>query len=85
MVKVRHLEGKNLANRQEFANIFPLQIFPAYGSVNHPANLSFTGPIHTTQFDHNGGTLQSLIHKVSLVVPPNALSDGEKVTVYIDS
>ena len=52
-------------------------------TVNQPANLSFTGPIHTTQFDHNGGTFQSPIHKVSLVVPPNALSDGEKVTVYM--
>ena len=52
-------------------------------NVNQPANLSFTGPIHTTQFDHNGGTFQSPIHKVSLVVPPNALSDGEKVTVYM--
>ena len=52
-------------------------------TINQPANLSFTGPIHTTQFDHNGGTFQSPIHKVSLVVPPNALSDGEKVTVYM--
>ena len=52
-------------------------------TANQPANLSFTGPIHTTQFDHNGGTFQSPIHKVSLVVPPNALSDGEKVTVYM--
>ena len=50
---------------------------------NQPPNLSFTGPIHTIQFDHNGGTFQSPIHKVSLVVPPNALRDGEKVTVYM--
>ena len=49
--------------------------------ANVPTNLSFTGPIDTTQFDHNGGTFQSPIHKVSLVVPPNALSNGEKVTV----
>ena len=52
-------------------------------TINQPANVSFTGPIHTAQFDHNGGTFQSPIHKVSLVVPPNALSDGEKVTVYM--
>ena len=52
-------------------------------TVNQPANLSFTGPIHTTQFDHSGGTFQSPIHKVSLVVPLNALSDSEKVTVYM--
>ena len=50
---------------------------------NQPPNLSFTGPIHTIQFDHNGGTFQSPIHKVSLVVPPNALSDGEKIAVYM--
>ena len=52
-------------------------------TVNQPSNVSFTGPIHTIQFDHNGGTFQSPIHKVSLVVPPNALGDGEKVTVYM--
>ena len=50
---------------------------------NQPPNLSFTGPIHTIQFDHNGGTFQSPIHKVSLVVPSNALSYDEKVTVYL--
>ena len=34
MVKLRHLqlEGKNLANCYEFANIAPLQIFHVYGS-----------------------------------------------------
>ena len=52
-------------------------------TASQPPNLSFTGPIHTIQFEHNGGTFQSPIHKVSLVVPPNALSDGEKVTVYM--
>ena len=52
-------------------------------TASQPPNLSFTGPIHTIQFNHNGGTFQSPIHKVSLVVPPNALSDGEKVTVYM--
>ena len=61
---------------------FPLDSYVPV-TVNQPANLSFTGPIHTIQFDHNGGTFQSPIHKVSLVVPPNALSDGEKVTVYM--
>ena len=52
-------------------------------TASQPPNLSFTGPIHTIQFNHNGGIFQSAIHKVSLVVPPNALSDGEKVTVYM--
>ena len=52
-------------------------------TVNQPASLFFTGPIHTVHFDYNGGMLQSPIHKASLVVPPNALSDGEKVTVYM--
>ena len=33
MVKLRHLEGKNLAIRHEFANIFPLQIFPTYSTT----------------------------------------------------
>ena len=33
MVKPRHLEGKNLANHHKFANIFPFQIFPAYGTI----------------------------------------------------
>ena len=51
--------------------------------LNQPPNLSFTGPVHTIQFDHSGGTFQSPIHKVSLVVPPNALSDDEKVTIYM--
>ena len=52
-------------------------------TINQPANLFFTGPVHTVQFNHNGGTFQSPIHKVSLVVPPNSLSDDEKVTVYM--
>ena len=33
MVKLRDLEGKNLANRHKFANIFPLQIFSAYSTI----------------------------------------------------
>jgi len=37
----------------------------------------------TKQFDHKGGTFQSPVHKVSKVVPPNAIDDGEKVTVHI--
>ena len=48
-----------------------------------PPAVSFTGPIHTKQFDHKGGTFQSPVHKVSIVVPPNAIDDGEKVTVYM--
>ncbi|XP_065887119.1 uncharacterized protein [Dysidea avara] len=42
----------------------------------------FTGPVHSQQFDHNGGIFQSPVHKVSIVVPPNAI-DGEKVTVHM--
>ncbi|XP_065887091.1 uncharacterized protein [Dysidea avara] len=52
-------------------------------SINQPPAISFTGPIHTKQFDHKGGTFQSPVHKVSIVVPPNAIDDGEKVTVYM--
>ncbi|XP_065887148.1 uncharacterized protein [Dysidea avara] len=52
-------------------------------NVNQPSYLSFTGPIHTKQFDHKGGTFQSPVHKVSIVVPPNAIDDGEKVTVHM--
>ncbi|XP_065887085.1 serine/threonine-protein kinase TAO3-like isoform X2 [Dysidea avara] len=52
-------------------------------AANTPANLDFIGPIHTKQFDHKGGTFQSPVHKVSIVVPPNAIDDGEKVTVYM--
>ena len=50
---------------------------------NQPPAVSFTGPIHTKQFDHKGGTFQSPVHKVSIVVPPNAIDDGEKVTVHM--
>ena len=52
-------------------------------AVNHPPYLSFTGPIHTKKFDHEGGIFQSPVHKVSIVVPPNAIDDGEKVTVHM--
>ncbi|XP_065887107.1 uncharacterized protein [Dysidea avara] len=53
------------------------------GAVNRPPYVSFTGPIHTKQFDHKGGTFQSPVHKVLIVVPPNAIDDGEKVTVHM--
>ena len=52
-------------------------------AINQPPAVSFTGPIHTKQFDHKGGTFQSPVHKVSIVVPPNAIDDGEKVTVHM--
>ena len=52
-------------------------------AINQPPAISFTGPIHTKQFDHKGGTFQSPVHKVSIVVPPNAIDDGEKVTVHM--
>ena len=53
--------------------------------LSQPINLPISHLLDpfTLQFDHNGGTFQSPIHKVSLVVPPNSLSDGEKVTVYM--
>ncbi|XP_065887110.1 probable serine/threonine-protein kinase kinX isoform X2 [Dysidea avara] len=53
------------------------------GTINQPPAVSFTGPIHAKHFDHKGGTFQSPVHKVSIVVPPNAIDDGEKVTVYM--
>ena len=52
-------------------------------AIDQPSAISFTGPIHTKQFDDKGGTFQSPVHKVSIVVPPNAIDDGEKVTVYM--
>ena len=52
-------------------------------AINQPPAVSFTGPIHTKQFDHKGGTFQSPVHKVSIVVPPNSIDDGEKVTVHM--
>ena len=52
-------------------------------AVNMPPNLSFTGPIYNQEFDHKGGVFQSSVHKVSIVVPPNAIDDGEKVTVHM--
>ena len=51
--------------------------------TTHPPTVSFTGPIHTKQFDHKGGTFQSSVDKISVVVPPNAIDDGEKVTVHM--
>ena len=51
--------------------------------IYQPTAGSFTGTIHTKQFDHKGGTFQSPVHKVSIVVPPNAIDDGEKITVYM--
>ena len=51
--------------------------------ITQPPAVSFIGPIHTKQFDHKGGTFQSPVHKVSIVVPPNAIDDGEKVTVHM--
>ena len=48
-----------------------------------PPAVSFIEPIHTKHFDHKGGTFQSPVHKVSIVVPPNAIGDGEKVTVHM--
>ena len=56
--------------------------FIEFDPIQPPA-VSFTGPIHTQQFDHKGGTFQSPVHKVSIVVPPNAIDDGEKVTVHM--
>ena len=50
---------------------------------NQPPAVSFTGPIHTKQFDHKGGIYQSPVHNVSIVVPPNAIDDGEKVTIHM--
>ena len=52
-------------------------------TTKQPPAISFTGPIHTKQFDHKGGTFQSAVHKVSIVVPPNAIDDGEKVTIHM--
>ena len=52
-------------------------------AINQPPAVSFTGPTLTKQFDHKGGTFQSPVHKVSIVVPPNAIDDGEKVTVHM--
>ena len=51
--------------------------------ITQPPAVSFIGPIHTKQFDHKGGTFQSPVHKVSIVVPPDAIDDGEKVTVHM--
>ncbi|XP_065887093.1 uncharacterized protein [Dysidea avara] len=65
---------------------FPLQeIISEHLSVaiNQPPAVSFTGPTLTKQFDHKGGTFQSPVHKVSIVVPPNAIDNGEKVTVHM--
>ena len=52
-------------------------------TINRPPAIFFTGPIHTKQFDHKGGTFHSPVHKVSIVVPPNAIDDSEKVTVHM--
>jgi len=52
-------------------------------TISQPPAISFTGSINTKQVDHKGGTFQSPVHKVSIVVPPNAIDDGEKVIVHM--
>ncbi|XP_065887100.1 serine/threonine-protein kinase TAO3-like isoform X2 [Dysidea avara] len=51
--------------------------------ITQPPAVSFTGPIHSQQFDHKGGTFQSPVHKVSIVVPSNAIDDGENITIHM--
>ena len=62
---------------------FPFCVESVLVTISRPPTVSFSGAIHTKEFGHKGGVFQSPVHKVSIVVPPNAIDDGEKVTVHM--